>query len=393
LNLDPARESEVVEELSQHLRDRYDDMLAGGTSADQAYDSLRKELNDGTLISGLEASLQAAPAPLPMGKDESEQLISGLWSDLRFGARLLVKNPGFAVVAILSLALGIGANTTIFQLLDAVRLRTLPVKNPQQLARVKIVDSPNCCVGDHYSDNGDITGGIWNRLREQQQGFSTIAAWAPTRYDLGQGGEARYADTLMVSGEFFNVLGTQPSVGRLISPTDDYRGCGAQGVVLSYGFWQREFGGRPTVVGSKLTLNGHPFQMIGVTAPGFFGLDVGQNFDVAIPICSEAVFSSKGSLMDSPASWWIATIGRLKPGWTIERASAQVAAISPGIFAATVPGGYDGLQKKTTCRFAWGFCPRTQVYPVCAVTTKILCGCYCRCPGWSCSSPARTLPT
>ncbi len=96
---------------------------------------------------------------------------------MRFGARLLRKNPGFALVAILSLALGIGANTTIFQLLDAVRLRTLPVKNPQQLARVKIVDSPHCCHGDFYSRNADLTGALWNRLREQQQGFSRIAAW------------------------------------------------------------------------------------------------------------------------------------------------------------------------------------------------------------------------
>ena len=260
-------------------------------------------------------------------------------------------------MAILSLALGIGANTTIFQLLDAVRLRTLPVKNPQQLARVKIVDSPHCCHGDFYSRNADLTGALWNRLREQQQGFSRIAAWTPARRDLGQGGEARYANTLMVSGEFFDVLGVQPLLGRLISPADDYRGCGAQGAVLSYAFWQREFGGRPDVLGSKLTLNGHPFQIIGVTQASFFGVDVGQNFDVAIPICSEPVFSTKGSLMDSPASWWIATIGRLKPGWTVERASAQLAAISPGIFAATLPGEYDGIQKKDYLTFRLGALP------------------------------------
>src|ERR1700685_191979 len=161
-----------------------------------------------------------------------------LWQDLKHGVRLLRLNPSFTIVAILSLALGIGANTAIFQLLDAVRLRTLPVKDPQQLVRVKIADTPHCCVGDFYSRNADLTGGLWNRLREQQQGFSRIAAWAPARRDLGQGGEARYANTIMVSGEFFNVLGVQPLVGRLISPADDYRGCGAQGAVLSFAFWQ-----------------------------------------------------------------------------------------------------------------------------------------------------------
>jgi predicted permease len=249
------------------------------------------------------------------------------------------------------LALGIGANTTIFQLLDAVRLRTLPVKNPQQLARVKIADNPHCCAGDHYPPAADLTGGLWNRVREQQQGFSRIAAWASVRHDLGQGGEARYADTLMVSGEFFNVLGVQPVLGRLISSADDYRGCGAQGAVLSYPFWQREFGGRTEILGSKLTLNGQPFQIIGVTPASFYGVDVGQNFDVAVAICSEPVFSTKGPLMDRPDSWWIDTIGRLKPGWTIERASAQLAAISPGIFAATLPGEYDGVQKKDYLSF------------------------------------------
>ena len=261
------------------------------------------------------------------------------------------------MVAILSLALGIGANTTIFQLLDAVRMRTLPVKDPQQLARVKIVDSPHCCHGDFYSPDSDLTGALWNGLRAQQQGFSRIAAWAPARRNLGQGGEARYANTLMVSGEFFDVLGVQPLLGRLISPADDYRGCGAQGAVLSYTFWQREFGGRPEALGGKLTLNGQPFQIIGVTPANFYGVDVGQNFDVATAICSEAVFSTKGSLMDGPAEWWIATIGRLKPGWTIERASTQLAAISPGIFAATLPGQYDAIEKKDYLTFRLGALP------------------------------------
>ncbi|HET6217355.1 MAG TPA: ABC transporter permease [Acidobacteriaceae bacterium] len=357
LNLEPMQEAELVEELSQHLRDRYDEMLAGRMDTEQAYHSLLRELNDGALVSELRTSLQAAHTPLPVGKHEREGLFTGIWSDLRFGARLLRKNPGFAMVAILTLALGIGANTTIFQLLDAVRLRTLPVKAPQQLAIVRIVNSPHCCSGDHYSPNAALTGGLWNLVRTQQKAFSEIAAWAPGRYNLGLGGEAHYADTLMVSGEFFNVLGVQPLLGRLIAPADDYRGCGAQGAVLSYPFWQREYGGRSAVLGNKLTLNGHPFQIVGVAPVSFYGMEVGQKFDVAIAICSEPVFSTKGSLMDNPVAWWIATVGRLKPGWTVERASAQLDAISPGIFAATIPGQYDAFEKKDYLSFHLGALP------------------------------------
>jgi putative ABC transport system permease protein len=357
LNLEPMREAEVVEELSQHLRDRYEEMLISGIGAEHAYQSLLKELNDGALVSGLNAILPGAHPLLPIGKDERERVFAGIWNDLRYGARLLRKNPGFALVAILSLALGVGANTTIFQLLDAVRLRTLPVKAPHQLATVRIVNSPHCCVGDHYSSDAALTGGLWNSLRDQQQAFSEIAAWAPARYNLGQGGEARYASTLMVSGNFFSVLGVKPLLGRVISPPDDYRGCGAQGAVLSYPFWQRAFGGRSEVLGGKVTLDGHPFQIIGVAPASFYGIEVGQQFDVAIALCSEPVFSTKGSLMDSPVSWWIATVGRLNPGWTLERASAQLDAISPGIFAATLPGEYDAIQKKDYLSFHLGALP------------------------------------
>jgi putative ABC transport system permease protein len=349
LKLSAGCESEVVEELSQHLNDRCDELLRGGVGEKEAHQILRRDLTDGTLVAGLQATLRVKPRPVPIGTDGGGKLFAGIWNDLRYGARLLARSPGFAIVAILSLALGIGANTAIFQLLDAVRMRTLPVQDPARLARVAIVNSPHCCRGDFYSQNSDLTGALWNAVHDQQQGFSDLAVWATNRFNLGQGGEARYANALLVSGDFFNVLGIHPVVGRLISPADDYRGCGVQGAVLSYGFWQREFGGRPDVVGSKLALNGHPFQVIGVTPASFYGLEVGENFDAAIPICSEPVFStnlSRPSLMDSEGAWWLAAIGRLKPGWTRERASAQLDAVSPGIFAATLPGNFDANSRK-----------------------------------------------
>jgi putative ABC transport system permease protein len=335
-NLFSSRHLEVDldEEVNCHLEMLMEENVRAGMPPKEAQRAARIELG------GIEHV-----------KEQVREARIGNWlhsviSDCRFGARQLCKNPGFTVVALLTLAFGIGANTAIFQLLDAVRLRTLPVKAPDRLATVRVVNSPHCCPGDSYSRNAELTGGLWNQLREQQQAFSEIAAWAPTRYNLGQGGEAHYAATLMVSGDFFHVLGVQPLLGRLISPADDYRGCGVQGAVLSYAFWQREFGGRPGALDSKLALSGYPFQIIGVAPASFYGIEVGQDFDVAIPMCSEPVFSSKGSLMDRPTAFWIATIGRLKPGWTIERASAQLAAISPGIFAATLPDNYDATERK-----------------------------------------------
>lgn len=354
LNLEPTREQDVVEELSQHIRDRYEEMLASGTSADQAYQTLRAELQDGHLLKGLARTVAPAREPLAAGSSGPKKLFGGLGRDLRYAMRQLWQSPGFAVVAILSLALGIGANTAIFQLLDAVRLRLLPVKHPEQLVSVRIKNTPNGRSGNFVSDRSDLTFSIWNLLRAQQQGFSDIAAWSPQGHNLAQGGESRNASTLMVSGNFFPMLGVQPIEGRLLSPADDYRGCGAQGAVISNGFWQREYGGRDVALGSKITLDRHVFQIIGVTPPSFHGVDVGRDFDVAIAMCSEPIFSGKNSWSDDPMTWWLAAIGRLKPGWTLERANAQLTTISPGIFAATLPEKYDAINKKDYLRFQLG---------------------------------------
>ena len=145
-----------------------------------------------------------------------------LWQDLKHGARLLRLNPGFTIVAILSLALGVGANTAIFQLLDAVRLRTLPVKDPQQLAIVR-VETHNFSPGRHNGRFADITNPQWEQIRDHQEGFSSIFAWAENDFNLSTAGQARYAHGMFVSGDFFKVLEVQPLIGRLISAQDDRR--------------------------------------------------------------------------------------------------------------------------------------------------------------------------
>jgi putative ABC transport system permease protein len=276
-----------------------------------------------------------------------------LWQDLRYGARLLRLNPGFAVVAILSLALGIGANTAIFQLLDAVRLRALPVKDPQELAVVRIANR-NWSSGRHEGRYSDITNPMWEQIRRRQEGFSSIFAWASGQFNLASGGEARYAQGMYVSGDFFKVLGVQPLLGRTFTAADDTRGCGSSSAVISYAFWQREYGGQGSALGGKISLDGHPFSIVGVTPPGFFGVEMGRAYDVAVPLCSEPSIRGEETLLDMRHGYWIAVMGRLKPGWAIEKATAQLNAISPQVLEATVPPVYkpDNAKKYMEYKFA-----------------------------------------
>ena len=303
-----------------------------------------------TLVAELKPLLSPSPEAAAPGFDKRERMLAGVGNDLRQALRLLRFNPGFAAVAILSLALGIGANTAIFELIDAVLMRTLPVPSPQQLADVQEIHGGR--MGSTVARQKEFSFAIWDQLRQQQKAFSSISAWSTERFDLGQGGEARYAEGMWVSGSFFQVLQVQPMLGRLIAEIDDYRGCGVRGAVISNAFWQREFGGRSNVIGSKLSLDGHPFEILGVTPPSYYGLEVGRNFDVALPLCSEPVLHGEGAWTADSTTWWLAAIGRLKPGWSFKQASAQLSGVAPGIFAATLPPEYDAAERKDYLRFS-----------------------------------------
>ncbi len=267
------------------------------------------------------------------------QFLADLIGDLHHGLRLLRLNPGFATVAVLSLALGVGANTAIFELLDAVRLRTLPVRRPQGLAQVRVANEdwvPTVFLGNYQ----DVTNPLWERIRNGQQAFSAVAAVGGYAVNLAQGGEARYAQALWVSGDFFAVLEVQPFLGRLLSAADDRAGCGSPSAVISHAFWQREFGGDPNIVGKKLNINAKSFEIVGVTAPDFFGPEVGRSYDLALPVCSQTSTVGSRSPLERRDLWWLSVIGRLKPGWTLQRASADLAALSSPLMQETAPSGY-----------------------------------------------------
>ena len=280
-----------------------------------------------------------------------------LLRDLRFALRLLAKSPGFTAIAVLTLALGIGANAAIFQLIDAVRLRTLPVKDPRTLAIVHL-DKKHWGQGDFNGPYPEYTFSLWKQIQQRQRAFSSIAVWGQRSFNLASGGEIDYARGIWVSGEFFKTLGIHPILGRLISDSDDQPGC-AGGVNISYSFWQQRYGGAVSVIGRELTLEGHSFPILGVTPPSFYGVAVGNRFDVAVPVCAEPILNSEDSLLNGPRaqeSWWLSMIGRLEPGWTLKRATAQLQAIAPAALKETIPPQYDasGVRHYLACTLqAW----------------------------------------
>src|ERR1051325_4179445 len=269
----------------------------------------------------------------------ADNAVSSFRQDMRYGARLLRTNPGFAAVAILSLALGIGANTAIFQLLDAVRMRTLPVKNPQELAFVQITNR-TWSSGSFNGWYSWVTNPMWEQIRDRQQGFSSIFAFGGERLNLARGGEARYVNTVFVSGAAFKTLDVPPLLGRVFTPADDQRSCTSPGAVVGYGFWQRELGGAPDAIGRKITLEGHPFEVVGVTPASFYGVDVGRTWDVMVPVCAEPIVYGEYSRLDKKHQWWLGIMGRLKPGWTLKQATAQLEAVSPQVLESVTPPQY-----------------------------------------------------
>jgi predicted permease len=253
-----------------------------------------------------------------------------LGQDLRYGLRALAADRGFTVAAVLSLTIGIGANTAVFSILNAVMLRTLPVENPGELVSVR------------FGNNGSLTNPLWEQIRDHQDAFSGTLTYSPDQFDLAEGGEARYAHGLWVSGEYFRTLGVPAIRGRVFTPDDDKHGGGRSGpvAVISYGFWKDHFAGDPGVIGKSIKLNRHPFEIVGVTPPWFKGLDVDQPYDVAITVGCEPIMHTDRSALSERSWWWLRVIGRLRPEETIVQAEARMKSIAPAIVRATLPPNY-----------------------------------------------------
>jgi putative ABC transport system permease protein len=254
------------------------------------------------------------------------RLVEDVGQDLAYGFRVLRRSPTFTVVAVLSLALGIGANSAIFTLVNGLLLRTLPVHEPERLVMLK---------------NGSWTHPIWEQIRDRQtQLFDGAFAWNHTSFNLAEGGAADPVDGLTVSGSFFGVLGVPAVLGRPLIVADDRR-TGAEGpvAVISHSFWQRRFGGAADIVGRALVLDHVPFTIVGVMAPEFTGPTAGRTFDVATTLAAMDLLSPRpnGSWLLGRSTWWLDIGIRLKPGQTTEQATAALRAVQPQIREATLP--------------------------------------------------------
>jgi putative ABC transport system permease protein len=323
-------DDERAKELRAHLDLEIDENIARGMSMDDARVAAYRKFGNPTLV-----------------REEIYTMNSLGWletgaQDLKYAARVLRKNPSFTLVAVLSLALGIGANTAIFQLINAIKLQSLPVPHADRIVDIRIDHHGKGKTGGFYGSRPMMTNPLWERLRSDPRGIGRLFAWGTAGVDLADGGESRPARGLIVSGGLFDIAGVKPAAGRLLTAADDTRGCGAPPVVLNHAFWQSQFAGDPNVQGRTLQLNGATFTIAGVTEKKFFGLEVGRSFDVAIPICAEPMLRAS-SLLDRGDGWWLSVMGRLADGVTIESAGKQLAARSPELFAATLPPTYRTL--------------------------------------------------
>jgi putative ABC transport system permease protein len=257
-------------------------------------------------------------------------VVENLLRDLRLAMRQLRKQPAFTLAAVVSLALGIGGNTAIFQLLNALSLRPLPVDAPHELVELRLSGPGR--EGRHTGRNSQFSQPQFLELQRRQQAFSSMLGFADTRFNLAPSGEVRYVEGLWVSGSFFETLGVKPTIGRLITPADDRPGCGFPGAVISDALWQREYGGRPDVVGQLIPFGPERVPIIGVAPPSFFGVEVGRRFDVAMPFCSSG--------FERRDHWWLGIVGRLKPGWTRAQALAHLQGIMPDVQREVMPATF-----------------------------------------------------
>jgi predicted permease len=328
LKIAPAREAAIVEELAQHLEDYCGELLAAGVAPAEAErralaqlcgpEALRRELH--------RVERRVPQDSVVLGTNQRRNMIADLWQDFRYAARALWKNPGFTLIATGALALGIGANTAIFSAVDRLLMRTLPVNEPEQLVNLS-------GRGEQGGGDPDFNWPTYLDYREQNDVLSGLIAFKETPMNLSDGGQSERITGALVSGNYFDVLGVTPALGRAFLPEED-RTPGTHPVaVLSYGLWQRRFGADPKLVGRAITLNTFRFTVIGIAPAEFRGVRRGITPDVYVPaqmLAQAWPTSIPGGLNDRHFTW-ANLMGRLKPGISRAQAQASLTALAKRI--------------------------------------------------------------
>jgi predicted permease len=303
-------ERELDEELLYHIERQIEEHIAKGMTPDEArYAALRA-------MGGVERRKEECRDMRRVG------FIEDLMQDVRYGLRTLRKSPGFTAVAVLSLTLGVGANTAIFSLVDAVLLKLLPVKSPEQLV---LLDAFN-----QRGEQRNFSYQVFEQLRARKQSFSGVFAAldGTSRMEMseqGSGGRTEQAEVQLVSGEYFEVLGVNAVIGRTLTAADNQTPGAHPVAMLSYDFWQRRFAGDVSVIGKGVTLKSHPFTIIGVTPPAFFGEAVGRAPDIWAPLMMQPTFDRGQSYLGDSNTGWLRILSRLKPGVSEAQAQASLA--------------------------------------------------------------------
>ena len=262
LKLAPARESEIVEELAQHLDARYQELLGDGASDTDAEQLTLTELSENELFSELQRVERKTPSePIVTGTNRRINMVADIWNDLRFGIRMLLKRPGFTAIAVITLALGIGASTAIFSAVNPILFESLPYPDASQIVT----------ISDDFGTTDSSVGmafGTYRELVQRSRSFSAIAVVRPWQPAMTGSGEPERLEGQRVSASYFQVLGVSPVLGLNFNSSDD-RLNGPNLIIISEGLWQRRFNGEGTIVGRQVTLNGSSFTVIGVMPRAF----------------------------------------------------------------------------------------------------------------------------
>jgi predicted permease len=329
LRLSPSRETEIVEELAQHLDDRWRELRAGGASEEEAISLALGQLRVDVLSQNL-APLRQAQFSLRARENASgssgSTWIERLVQDVRYGARMLGKHAGLTFVAVLSLALAIGANTAVFALVDAVLVRPLGFPEPDRLVLIWEAS------GSAPTLRGNVAPGNYRDWQAQSRTFDDVAAFGSIAMNLSGSGEPERLNGQAVTGNFFDVLGVQPMFGRTFAAADARDNVAPEVAIVSYRLWQQRFGGRSDIVGTDLLLDGNRVSVVGVMPPLFQVIDA--TADVWLPAAPSA--SDRGS-------HYLTVVARLKPGLSLEQAQSDVDAITHHI-AREFPKQADNLR-------------------------------------------------